>query len=166
MPDPFTKTELKKLSSDYPNGISSQEIVQLFRERGFKFSEATFRKYVQMGLVERCRRVGRKGKHRGSRGLYPISTIERINTIKRMISGDMTLEQLRGSYFQLRQRVEEVDRILMEVQQEITRQEDQKERKDRQDAVIRRDVEQISKSVRRLIRKLETLENAYLPARR
>ncbi len=165
MPDPFTKTELKKLSSDYPNGISSQEIVQLFRERGFKFSEATFRKYVQMGLVERCRRVGRKGKHRGSRGLYPISTIERINTIKRMISGDMTLEQLRGSYFQLRQRVEEVDRILMEVQHEITRQEEQKERKDRQDAAIRRDVEQISKTVRRLIRKLETLENAYLPRR-
>ena len=41
--------------------------------RGEPLSEATFRKYVQLGLLPRSVRVGRKGKHRGSQGLYPAS---------------------------------------------------------------------------------------------
>ena len=162
-PEPFSKLELKKLAQNFPDGISSNEIVQLFQSRGFKFSEATFRKYVQMGLVERCRRVGRKGKHRGSRGLYPISTLDRINSIKMMISGEMTLEQLRGSYFQIRRRAEEVDRILLEMLQEMTKQEESKDRKDKHDSTLRREVEAIGKLVRRLIGKLEGFEGGYYP---
>ena len=162
-PEPFSKLEIMKLAQTFPNGISSNEIVQLFQSRGFKFSEATFRKYIQMGLVERCRRVGRKGKHRGSRGQYPISTIERINSIKMMISGEMTLEQLCGSYFQIRRRAEEVDRILLEMLQELTKQEENKERKGKQDAALRHDIEQIGRLTRRLIGRLEDMEGGYYP---
>ena len=163
MPEPFTKLELKKIAQTFPEGISSDEIVRIFKERGFRFSEATFRKYVQMGLVERCRRVGRKGKHRGSRGLYPVATLERINSIKSMISGEMTLDQLKSSYFQIRRRAEEADRILLEMLQELTRKEEGREHPEKQDALLRKELETIGKQMRRMIARLEGLETGYYP---
>ena len=51
-------------------GIGAQ-IVEAFTDAGVRLSEATFRKWVQLGLLPRSRRVGRKGKHQGSLGLYP-----------------------------------------------------------------------------------------------
>ncbi len=162
MTEPLSKNDINKISKQFPEGIPSTEIVKIFQDRGFKFSEATFRKYVQMGLVERCRRVGRKGKHRGSQGLYPVSTIERINSIKRMISGDITLEQLRGSYFSIRQRVEEAERIFVEVQTEVMQQAEKKERKDRHDVQIRKELENLQKLTTKLVQRLEQLETAQM----
>ncbi|RJO73965.1 MAG: MerR family transcriptional regulator [Myxococcales bacterium] len=156
----LSRTELKKLEDKYTDGLSSQEIVKIFQGRGVKFSEATFRKYVQMGLVERCRRVGQKGKHRGSRGLYPVSTLERINQIKKLISGDLTLEQLKGSYFAMRQKVEEADRILIQVIDDINEYEKIKERKDRHDVQLRRDLETVVRNIRRIAKSMEDLEHA------
>mgnify|MGYP000879221795 CR=1 FL=1 len=155
----LSKAEIKKISEKYPEGISSGEIVKIFQSRGIKFSEATFRKYVQMGLVERCKRVGQKGKHRGSHGVYPIATVERINAIKRMISGDVTLEQLRGSYFSIRQRLEEVDRVLGEVGRELSLHTEAKGRKERIDLQMQRELGAIGKNVTRLVETLQRLEN-------
>ena len=41
-----------------------------------KFSEATLRKYVQLGLLPRSVRVGRKGKHQGSQGIENDSNVD------------------------------------------------------------------------------------------
>ncbi len=158
----LTKAELKKVYEKYPEGIPSRDIVKIFQSRGVKFSEATFRKYVQMGLVERCRRVGQKGKHRGSRGLYPASTVERINSIKRMISGDLTLEQLRGSYFSMRQKVEEAARILQDVETDLRVQEEAKGKKDRHDVQLARDLEGLGKNITKVVLTLEKLETSFL----
>ena len=157
----LSKNDLKKIGEKYPEGLSSQEIVKIFQGRGIKFSEATFRKYVQMGLVERCRRVGQKGKHRGSHGLYPVTTVERINDIKRMISGDLTLEMLKGSYFSMRQKMEEAIRVVIEVTNEAREHEATKGRKDQGDLQLNRDLEHAEKAVHRVIETLERLENAY-----
>ncbi len=162
MPQPLSKTDLKRISDKYPEGIPSHEIVDIFQSRGFRFSEATFRKYVQMGLVERCRRVGRKGKHRGSHGLYPVSAVERINSIKKMISGDLTLEQLKCSYFSTRQKVEEIERLLTEIQKDINEQQRQDEHLEKMDSQINREVAQVSKQVGTLIRTLEKAENVLI----
>ena len=59
----FTRKELKEIESSWSEGIPSQEIISLFQDRGIKLSEATFRKYVQLGLLPTSRRVGQKGKH-------------------------------------------------------------------------------------------------------
>ena len=48
--------ELRAIEGTYPEGISAVQIVEVFTSRGIKFSEASFRKYVQQGLLPRSRR--------------------------------------------------------------------------------------------------------------
>ena len=74
------------------------QIVDVFTSRGIKFSEASFRKYVQQGLLPRSRRVGRKGKHRGSLGVYPSKTIRRINAVKQLMVDGYTIEEIQGQF--------------------------------------------------------------------
>ncbi len=100
--------ELTAIEARMPAGISSQEVISLFQERGVKLSEATFRKYVQLGLLPTSRRVGRKGKHRGSRGVYTVSVVRRINLIKRLMDEGMTLEEIRDSFVSIQNDLERV----------------------------------------------------------
>jgi DNA-binding transcriptional MerR regulator len=72
--------------------------VGVFKEKGERFSEATLRKYVQLSLLPKSRRVGTRGKHRGSSGLYPVSVVRLINDIKRSLEAGATLEELRYSH--------------------------------------------------------------------
>jgi hypothetical protein len=51
--------ELRAIESVYPDGITAVQIVEVFTGRGIKFSEASFRKYVQQNLLPRSKRVGR-----------------------------------------------------------------------------------------------------------
>ena len=82
----LTEAQVREIEQANPHGLTSQELVAVFSERAIKFSEATLRKYVQLGLVPRSRRVGRKGKHLGSRGVYPVRAVRRINTIKKLMA--------------------------------------------------------------------------------
>lgn len=93
--NPLNDVEIETVERDYPDGLTSHQIVELFADRGMRFSEATLRKYVQLGLLPRSRRIGLKGKHRGSLGLYPVNTIRRINTIKRLMTESHTIEEVR-----------------------------------------------------------------------
>jgi len=102
--------EVERLERERPTGITSREVVRIFEARGARLSESTFRKYVQVGLLPRSRRVGRKGKHTGSTGLYPVEVLRRINLIKRMMGEGMTLEEIRGSFVALKNRLEDVER--------------------------------------------------------
>jgi hypothetical protein len=111
----FSADELTDLEKRYVLGISSQEIITLFQERGVKLSEATFRKYVQLGLLPTSRRVGRKGKHRGSRGVYPVSVMRRINLVKRMMLENMTLEEIRDSFLSIQNEMERFSEVLERV---------------------------------------------------
>jgi DNA-binding transcriptional MerR regulator len=89
--------------------------VRLFESRGARLSASTFRKYVQMGLLPRSRRVGRKGKHTGSTGLYPVSVVRRIALIKRMMAEGYTVEDIRGSFVTVRNQLEDVEKGLTEL---------------------------------------------------
>jgi hypothetical protein len=91
----LSEQELRRIEEQHPDGLTSQQIVDLFLGRGVRFSEATLRKYVQLDLLSRSRRVGRKGKHRGSQGLYPAATVRRIHLIKRMMGESYTIEEVR-----------------------------------------------------------------------
>jgi DNA-binding transcriptional MerR regulator len=103
------------LEADYPQGISAAQIVDFFAPRGVKLAQATFRKYVQLGLLPRSRRVGEKGKHRGSKGLYPASAVRRIHVIKSLMDEGMTLEEIRHSFIFFRGQLDGVERSLDEL---------------------------------------------------
>jgi DNA-binding transcriptional MerR regulator len=88
------------------------QVVDIFTRRGIRFSEATFRKYVQQGLLPRSRRVGRKGKHQGSLGLYPATTVRRINVIKRLQAEGHTIEDIQRRFLRYRDEIEVLERGL------------------------------------------------------
>jgi DNA-binding transcriptional MerR regulator len=90
--------ELADIEQTYAEGITAAQVVDIFTSRGVRFSEASFRKYVQQGLLPRSRRVGRKGKHRGSMGVYPAKTVRRINTIKRLMGEGHTIEEIQEQF--------------------------------------------------------------------
>jgi len=107
--------EFDALEQQYPQGISAMQIVDFFTPKGVKLAQATFRKYVQLGLLPRSRRVGEKGKHRGSRGLYPAAAVRRISLIKSLMDEGMTLEDIRRSFIFFRGQLDGVERALDEL---------------------------------------------------
>jgi DNA-binding transcriptional MerR regulator len=112
--------EIARVERERAAGITSGEVVRLFEGRGARLSAATFRKYVQMGLLPRSRRVGRKGKHTGSTGLYPVSVVRRISLIKRMMAEGYTVEDIRGSFVTVRNRLEDVEKGLQDLLEELS----------------------------------------------
>jgi len=107
--------EIARVERERAAGITSGEVVRLFESKGARLSASTFRKYVQMGLLPRSRRVGRKGKHTGSTGLYPVSVVRRIALIKRMMAEGYTVEDIRGSFVTVRNQLEDVEKGLTEL---------------------------------------------------
>jgi DNA-binding transcriptional MerR regulator len=91
----LSASDLRRLERACPRGISSGAIVAAFTARGERFSAATLRKYVQLGLLPKSRRVGARGRHRGSSGLYPVSVVRLINEIKRALDQGATLDEIR-----------------------------------------------------------------------
>lgn len=104
--------ELEEIERAWPNGLTSRQIVDVFETRGIRFSEATLRKYVQLGLLPRSVRVGRKGKHRGSCGLYPAHVIRRVNAVKGMMAEDRTIEEIQRSFARFKDDIDTVEKDL------------------------------------------------------
>lgn len=111
----WTPDALAEIEATYPEGITTQQIVDIFLSRGEKFTEATFRKYVQLGLLPRSVRVGRKGKHRGSKGLYPVSIIRQIDVIRRLMIQGLTIEEIQREFPFLGGDIDELSRQLKRV---------------------------------------------------
>src|SRR5947209_11672104 len=107
--------EFDRLEAEHPQGLSAGQIVEFFAPRGVKLAQATFRKYVQVGLLPRSRRVGEKGKHRGSHGLYPAAAVRRISLIKSLMDEGMTLEDIRRSFIFFRGQLDGVERSVEEL---------------------------------------------------
>jgi len=110
----WSDAELDALEARTP-GLSTQEVVDLFATKGAPVSEASFRKYVQLGLLPRSVRVGRKGKHRGSQGVYPATVVRQIESIRRLLAQGYTISELQkqqvfsgGELEELAQKLERV----------------------------------------------------------
>ena len=102
------EAKLLQLERDFPDGLSSVQILDLCKRHGIALSEATLRKYVQLGLLPRSVRVGEKGKHRGSKGLYPTRMIRRLLLIKEMMAKNVTIEQIQNDFLLLGVEVDEI----------------------------------------------------------
>lgn len=107
--------ELDRIEREGSSGLSSSEILDVFASHEIKFSEATLRKWVQLGLLPRSVRVGRKGKHQGSQGMYPAPVVRQIQRIKGMMAQDYTIEEIQREFLFVRGDIEELERTLGKV---------------------------------------------------
>jgi DNA-binding transcriptional MerR regulator len=107
--------EVAAMERNHPDGLAAKEVVQVFTSRGAKLSEATFRKYVQLGLLPRSRRVRRQGRRGGSQGLYPVSVVRRVIEIKQLLAQDFTMEEIRQKFLCATSEIDELEESLVRV---------------------------------------------------
>jgi hypothetical protein len=113
--DQLDDRTLSSIEKANPAGFTSAEILDVFARHGIPLSEATLRKYVQLGLLPRSIRVGRKGKHQGSQGVYPVNVVRQILTIKRMMAEDFTIERIQREFLFIRNDMEQLGRTLEDI---------------------------------------------------
>lgn len=106
---------LVRIETEHKSGVTSSQILQILASHGIKLSEATLRKYIQLGLLPRSVRVGRKGKHQGSQGMYPASVVRQIQDIKTMMAADYTIEEIQRQILFVRGDIEELERTLKKI---------------------------------------------------
>jgi hypothetical protein len=63
--------------------------------------------------------VGQKGKHQGSRGVYPVSVVRQILQIKRMMADSYTIEQIQREIFFMRSELEQLEQTLNRIFRKI-----------------------------------------------
>ena len=151
--------EIVEIERAWPNGLTSRQIVDVFETRGIRFSEATLRKYVQLGLLPRSVRVGRKGKHRGSCGVYPAHVIRRVTVVKAMMAENRTIEEIQRSFVRFKDDIDGVEKDLRELLSGLER---EAKGPDSKDPDRRRELEREIVEARRaageLVRRIANLE--------
>ena len=153
----LTDEELHEIEERFASGITAVQAVDIFASRGMRFSEASFRKYVQQGLLPRSRRIGRKGKHRGSLGVYPAKTVRRINAIKRLMSDGYTIEQIQAEFLRFTDLIESLEEGITEIFSRFEG-EVQAPRFDNQTRRgLKRDISEARKTADELMRRLEPI---------
>jgi DNA-binding transcriptional MerR regulator len=110
----FSESRLAEIEARFQDGLSTQQIVELFSS-GERLTEATFRKYVQLGLLPRSVRVGRKGKHRGSQGRYPASVVRQIESVRALMAQGYTIQDIQREFLCLRSDIDALARQLAQV---------------------------------------------------
>ena len=111
----LTEAQIREIESANTDGLSSHDLVRVFEDREVSFSEANLRRYVQLGLVPRSRRVGQKGKHLGSHGVYPVRAVRRINTIKKLMGERYTIEEIQAKFLTFKDSIETLDVAIEEL---------------------------------------------------
>jgi DNA-binding transcriptional MerR regulator len=150
--------EIEEIERAWPNGLTSRQIVDLFETRGIRFSEATLRKYVQLGLLPRSVRVGRKGKHRGSCGLYPAHVIRRVNVVKGMMAADRTIEEIQRSFLRFKDEIETVEKDLRDLIAGFEREARGRTGDPERRRELEREIVDAKRAAGELVRRISTLE--------
>jgi hypothetical protein len=156
--DRLDQASLARLERDREEGLSSVEILELLEQHNVKFSEATLRKYVQLGLLPRSVRVGRKGKHQGSQGRYPASVIRQILRIKEMMADSLTIEQIQKEFLFVRGDIEELERVLGRIFENLEQTAKERTRAATSSRSVAQDLAGARHLARDLLSKLESIE--------
>lgn len=154
----WNEQELSELERAHPEGMSVQQIVEAFASRGERLTEATFRKYVQLGLLPRSVRVGRKGKHRGSQGLYPATAVRQIDHVRRLMGQGFTIEEIQKEFLFVRGDIESLERQLERVYAAIGNAVREHEEQGAGDPLVSRQLGEARDMGGDLIRQLEAIE--------
>ncbi len=155
---------LDQVEGQHSAGMTSTQILELLEQAGIKFSEATLRKYVQLGLLPRSVRVGRKGKHQGSQGMYPATIVRQILRIKEMMADDLTIEQIQREFLFVRGDIEELERVMERIFSTLDQSAKTASAEGPSSRAVSQDISGAKTLARDLVRKLETIE-ARLTAR-
>lgn len=153
----MNETKLAQAEKQFAAGITSAELLNLFAGWNIQLSEATLRKYVQLGLLPRSIRVGRKGKHQGSQGLYPFGAVRQILRIKALMAESYTIEEIQKDFFFMRSDMNALEQCLRSIFNTLTTVvRDRRRQGYAQD--VSRDVEGAREISSELIRNLERIE--------
>ena len=150
----FSEQALESLERAYPEGIAMQQILDAFDAASVKLTEATFRKYVQLGLLPRSVRVGRKGKNKGSQGLYPATVVRRIDDIRKLMAQGYSMDEIQREFFFVRGDLEELARTLEKVWAAFEAVLEQRGG----DALVGREIEDARALGKRLVDRLDAIE--------
>lgn len=155
----WTEEELSAIERENADGMTVQRIVEAFAARGDRLTEATFRKYVQLGLLPRSRRVARGGKKRGSQGLYPASVVRQIDEIRRLMSAGYTMDEIQRDFLFIRGDIDsmrrQLDRIVASIEEAMAARAGEAEL----DELGSHDVAAVKELGRQLLSRLERIEN-------
>ena len=151
--------ELQEIERAWPNGLSSRQIVDAFESRGVRFSEATLRKYVQLGLLPRSVRVGRKGKHMGSLGIYPANVVRRVNVVKTMMADNRTIEEIQRAFVRFKDEIDSVEVSLRELISGFEREARDANLSDKRRQVLEKEIQEARKAASDLVRRIADLEH-------
>jgi DNA-binding transcriptional MerR regulator len=116
------------------------------------------RGHVQLGLLPRSVRTGRKGKHRGSQGLYPLSVIRQLEMIRRLMSQGLTIEEIQREFPFLGGDIDDLDRQLGRVFTGIDQAATRATKPGAADQVLRKAVLEARSAAEELIQKLRSIE--------
>jgi len=160
----LSATELKRIERKHAKGIDSGSVVGIFKKKRERFSEPSLRKYVQLGLLPTSRRVGTRGRHRGSSGLYPVLIVRLINEIKRALQQGSTLDELRfarvGVLGELQALVRAADAATTRFREAIRHQEKKKR------AALKRDLETRIRALNKELKALDRFTTRLGPGQR
>lgn len=149
---------LARLERSHADGVTSAEILDVFARHGVSLTEATLRKYVQLGLLPRSVRIGRKGKHQGSQGLYPVGVIRQILKIKAMMAESYTIEQIKKDVLFMRSDIQQLETTLDSIFATLRRIVKERRRESYAHAVVR-EVEDAKSLSRDLLTRLGSIES-------
>jgi len=155
---------LANLEQQYASGLTSGDLIDVCGAHGIQLSEATLRKYVQLGLLPRSVRVGRKGKHKGSLGLYPPRTIRQLVRIKEMMAKSYTIEEIRRDFLFVRTDIEQLEQTLGCIFQALAKVLKQRHQ-DTSRSLVSREVNQAKKQSRELVSQLSSIESRLTSTR-
>lgn len=154
----WSEEELEQIENAHADGMSVQQIVDVFTARGSRLTEATFRKYVQLGLLPRSVRVGRKGKHRGSQGLYPATAVRQIDHVRRLMHQGFTMEEIQREFLFVRGDIDALGRQLTRVYDAIQNAVEEQDRVGVDDLAVIGALGEVRELGRELVQKLESIE--------
>jgi len=164
MPPTLNDSTLSQLEKTHARGLTSAEILTVFAEHNLILSEASLRKYVQLGLLPRSVRIGRKGKHQGSQGIYPVSVVRQILRIKSMMAQNYTIEQIRREFLFVRADLQALEQNLGQIFVKLERA--IKERKGTGiSSAMSRNIADARASSRELLVRLRTIETRLTSTR-
>jgi hypothetical protein len=155
---------LANLERQYASGLTSSELIDVCASHGIQLSEASLRKYVQLGLLPRSVRVGRKGKHKGSLGMYPARAVRQLVRIKEMMARSYTIEEIRRDFLFVRSDIEQLEQTLGCIFQALAKVLKQR-RQDTGAVPVSREVNQAKKQSRELVTQLSSIESRLMSSR-
>jgi DNA-binding transcriptional MerR regulator len=159
----LSEAQIREIEAANAEGLTSQELVRVFEDRRVRFSEANLRRYVQLGLVPRSRRIGQKGMHQGSHGLYPVRAVRRINLIKKLMGERYSLEEIQQKFLAFQDDIEVLDEASVKLLESFEGRIAEQPAGPRRDRLFT-ELESVKRAAKDLLEAVQRLERILVPA--